>query len=220
MADTPITQPSLPILSANLDSQKHPSSEIPTNLLPYDGEVLYYERIFDSYTSNKYLEYLLTKIPWKKDELVMFGKYITTERKVVWYGDKNYDYTFSHKTRVAKPWTPQLLEIKEKVEEITGVTYNSCLLNLYENGTQGLGWHHDNEEELALGASIASVSFGAERRFDLRHDKDKKTVSVVLEHGSLLVMRGTTQKHWKHQVPKTKKILQPRVNLTFRKMLE
>jgi alkylated DNA repair dioxygenase AlkB len=110
--------------------------------------------------------------------------------------------------------------MKKLVEERTGASYNSCLLNLYADGEQGMGWHHDDENGLGSNSNIASVSFGATRRFDFRHKKSREQVSVVLEHGSLLVMRGTTQACWQHQIPKTKKITTPRVNLTFRQMVE
>ena len=197
-----------------------PESSRPRNLLPYDGECVYYGAVFEKEAADAYLQYLLTEIPWKNDEIMMYGKHIVTGRKVVWYGDRNYPYRYSHKTRTALPWTRELREIKAVAEKMTGISYNSCLLNLYENGSQGLGWHRDDEKELQEGAAIASVSFGAERRFDMRHDVRKEKVSVLLEHGSLLLMRGDTQKHWKHQVPKSVKISAPRVNLTFRRMLE
>ena len=189
------------------------------NMLPYDGEAVYFGVIFNTEQSGQYLRYFLQDIPWKNDEALIFGRHIVTARKVAWYGDENYAYTYSNKTRVALPWTGELLGIKKAVEKLSGVTYNSCLLNLYEDGEQGMGWHHDDEKGLGKDANIASVTFGAERRFDMRHKKDKEKISLILEHGSLLIMRGTTQTYWHHQLPKIKKITEPRVNLTFRKML-
>lgn len=190
------------------------------NILPCGGESVYYGKIFNTEQSSDYLHYFLQDTPWKNDEALIFGRHIVTARKVAWYGDENYAYTYSNKTRIALPWTKELLDIRKIVEKIAGATYNSCLLNLYEDGEQGMGWHHDDEKGLGKDANIASVSFGAERRFDMRHKKNKEKISLILEHGSLLVMRGTTQTYWHHQVPKSKKIQYPRVNLTFRTMLE
>ena len=191
----------------------------PINILPYEGESIYFGKIFPMASADAYLQYFLQSIQWKNDEAVIFGKHFVTARKVAWYGDENYAYTYSNKTRIALPWTRQLLGIKEIVERLSGVKYNSCLLNLYQNGDQGMGWHHDDEKGLGKDANIASVTFGAERRFDLRHKTNREKISIMLQHGSLLVMRGTTQTYWHHQLPKSKKITQPRVNLTFRTML-
>jgi len=180
---------------------------------------VYYGKIFSTAQADAYLRYVLNAIPWKNDEAMIFGKHFVTARKVAWYGNENYAYTYSNKTRVALPWSRELLGIKQVVENISGVTYNSCLLNLYEDGSQGMGWHHDDEKGLGKDANIASVTFGAERRFDLRHKQSKEKISIILEHGSLLIMRGTTQTYWHHQVPKSKKVIFPRVNLTFRTMV-
>lgn len=187
----------------------------PKNILPYDGKAIYPGKIFGCATADKYFEELLLLTPWKQDELVLYGKYYTTARKVIWYGETSY--TYSGKTHFGLPWTKELLEIKKKVEQLEKTSYNSCLLNLYESGETGLGWHNDKE---AIGpeSNIASVSFGAERRFDFRHMSTKETVSVILEHGSLLVMKGSIQSHWRHHLPKTKKVKGHRINLTFRKI--
>ena len=188
-------------------------------MLPFQGDTRYYGPVYGAGTSDQYLDYLLKEIPWKHDEAILHGKHYVTARQIAWYGDKQYSYRYSGKSRTALLWTEELLEIKEHIEQITAVCYNSCLLNLYEDGTQGMGWHSDDEKELGPNTNIASVSFGAVRRFDLRHSESKEKISQLLEHGSLLVMSGTTQSHWQHQLPKTRKISQPRVNLTFRKML-
>ena len=190
------------------------------NILPYDGTVNYYGRLFTSREADHYKECLLGNIEWKNDEAVIFGKKIVTKRKVAWYGSMDFEYTYSNTTKKALPWTKELLELKTIVEQKTGETFNSCLLNLYHNGDEGMGWHSDDESSLSKHAAIASVSFGAERKFTFRHKKTKETISLMLEHGSLLVMRGTTQTNWVHSLPKTKKITLPRVNLTFRTMAE
>ena len=186
------------------------------NILPKDGEVFYYGKIFSPTQADHYIAKLFTDIEWKNDESFIYGKLIITKRKVGWYGDEPFDYTYSKTTKKALPWTKELLAIKKITEQKTGKTYNSCLLNLYHNGDEGMGWHSDAEKELKKDGAIASLSFGAERKFLFRHKEDKETISVMLENGSLLLMQGTTQTHWLHRMPPTKKVQTPRINLTFR----
>lgn len=188
------------------------------NLLPYDGTVHYYGAIFSAQEAGIYLNYLLHQIPWEHDEALIFGKLLTTKRKVAWYGDEPYEYTYSNRTKTALPWTTELLKLKAMVEEKSGEKYNSCLLNLYHNGSEGMAWHSDGEKDLKENAAIGSLSLGAERKFAFKHKTTKETVSLVLDHGSLLVMKGVTQKFWLHRLPPTKKVHTPRVNLTFRRM--
>jgi alkylated DNA repair dioxygenase AlkB len=189
------------------------------NLLPRDGGVDYYGQVMGAEEAERYLERLLGEIEWRNDEAVIFGRHIVTKRKVAWYGDNLYTYTYSNITRQALPWTADLLALKEIAERLTGARYNSCLLNLYHDGDEGMAWHSDDEKELEPDGAIASLSFGAERRFLFRHRESKETIEVLLAAGSLLVMRGTTQTHWLHSLPKMKKVRTPRVNLTFRTML-
>lgn len=194
------------------------SSETPedTNLLPHDGTVNYYGKLFPATEANHYLAYLLEAIEWKNDIAVIFGKRIETKRKVAWYGDKPFAYTYSNTTKYALPWTRELLELKTKTEQVTGEKFNSCLLNLYHSGEEGMAWHSDAEKDLKKDGAIGSLSFGAARKFAFKHKRTKETVSVVLEHGSLLVMKNQTQTHWLHRLPPTKLVAMPRVNLTFR----
>jgi alkylated DNA repair dioxygenase AlkB len=163
---------------------------------------------------------LLNNIEWKNDEAIIFGRHIVTKRKVAWYGNNDFEYTYSNRTKYALPWTKALSELKKITEELCGTEFNSCLLNLYHNGNEGMAWHSDDEKTLVKDSSIASFSFGAERKFLLRHKQTKQTISLLLENGSLLEMKGATQKYWLHCLPKTKKVTQPRVNLTFRVMEE
>jgi len=186
------------------------------NLLPQDGIVNYYGKIFSEKEADFYLEKLLSTIEWKNDEAIIYGKHIITKRKAAWYGDSNYSYTYSNTTKHALPWTAELMVLKERVEELTKAKFNSCLLNLYHDGNEGMAWHSDDEKSLGKNTTIASLSFGAERKFSLKHKITKETVSVLLESGSLLVMKGSTQTHWQHSLPKTTKVKTPRVNLTFR----
>ncbi|WP_234111531.1 alpha-ketoglutarate-dependent dioxygenase AlkB family protein [Chryseobacterium sp. R2A-55] len=186
------------------------------NLLPKDGTVNYYGKIFDREKSDFYFEQLLKKIEWKNDEAVIFGEKIFTRRKVAWYGNEDFEYTYSKTTKKALPWIPELLELKKRIEEKSGETFNSCLLNLYHDGTEGMAYHSDDEKDLKKNGAIGSLSFGAERKFSLKHKGTKEKVELVLEHGSLLVMKGETQSFWLHRLPPTKKIFSPRINLTFR----
>jgi len=186
------------------------------NLLPIDGTVNYYGKLFDAKEARYYLETLLSNIEWRNDEAVIFGKRIITKRKVAWYGEKPFQYTYSKTTKHALHWTTELLELKLLVEQKTGEAFNSCLLNLYHNGEEGMAWHSDEETALKKNGAIASLSFGAERKFALKHKETKEKVELILENGSLLVMKDTTQTHWLHRLPPTKLISKPRVNLTFR----
>ena len=186
------------------------------NLLPFDGTVIYHGKITKPDAAVNYHDVLMDTIQWKNDEAVIFGKHIITKRKAAWYGDEGYLYTYSNTTKQALAWTPELLELKQMVEAIAGTTFNSCLLNLYHNGDEGMAWHSDDESSLGKNTTIASLSFGAERKFSLKHKKGKQTVSVILESGSLLVMKDATQTNWLHSLPKSKRVIRPRINLTFR----
>lgn len=192
----------------------------PKNLLHKDGIVNYYGKVFSKKEATDYYQKLLETINWKNDEAVIFGKLIITKRKVAWYAEKPFEYSYSNRTKIALPWTPELLALKAVAEEKTKETYNSCLLNLYHNGSEGMAWHSDGEKDLKKNGAIASLSFGAERNFAFKHKETKQKVNIVLENGSLLVMKGETQTHWLHRLPPTKKILTPRINLTFRTIVE
>ena len=189
------------------------------NLLPNDGVVNYFGKLFSLKQANEYFELLMNGIEWKNDEAVMFGKHIITKRKVAWFADKEYAYTYSNITKQASKWNYTLLELKKIVEEKTGASYNSCLLNLYHNGNEGMAWHSDDEKTLGKNSAIASLTFGAERKFSFKHKQSKETVSVILEHGRMLVMKDTTQTNWLHRLPPTTKIKDARINLTFRTMI-
>jgi alkylated DNA repair dioxygenase AlkB len=189
------------------------------NLLYRDGIVNYYGKIMTSLEANRYFELLSNNILWENDKAIIFGKSIVTKRKVAWYGDTEYLYTYSNSTKQALSWTKELLGLKQMIENVSGSNYNSCLLNLYHNGNEGMAWHSDDEESLGKNNNIASLSLGAERKFLFKHKLTKQTVSILLEHGSLLVMKGSTQTNWLHSLPKSKKISQPRINLTFRSIM-
>lgn len=194
--------------------------DYPLSLLSYDGTVLYYGKVFSKDESDVYYDYLLNQIPWQNDEAVVFGKLILTKRKVAWFGEKAFEYTYSNRTKYAKPWTLELLKLKQKCEEVSGETYNSCLLNLYHDGSEGMAYHSDGETDLKKHGAIASLTFGAERKFLFKHKTTKEKVEIFLENGSLLIMKGTTQDNWLHRLPPTTKVKTPRVNLTFRTIEE
>ncbi len=190
------------------------------NLLPCGGTVNYFGKIFSLPDANTYFTALLNNIEWKNDEAFILGKHIVTKRKVAWYADIAFEYTYSNITKKALPWTEELLQLKQMVEEKTGETFNSCLLNLYHTGEEGMAWHSDGEKDLKKNGAIGSLSFGAERKFAFKHKQTKETVPIILEHGSLLVMKGETQTNWLHRLPPTKKTTKPRVNLTFRTIVK
>lgn len=190
------------------------------NILPSDGEAFYFGKIFNEKETQYYLDKLLKNIAWKNDEVTIFGKKIKTKRKVAWYGENNIEYTYSYSTKMALPWTKELIELKKLADEYCQTNFNSCLLNLYHNGEEGMGWHSDDEKSIKENSPIASFSFGTERNFSFKHKQTKETVSLLLENGSFLVMKGLTQQYWLHGLPKSKKISEPRINLTFRIMVE
>jgi len=188
------------------------------NLLPYDGIVNYHGPVLSSGEAQCYLDVLLNTLPWNHDEAVIYGKRIQTARKVAWYGDSEYSYTYSGTTKVALLWTKELVALKHLVEQKTSHIFNSCLCNLYNTGGEGMSWHSDDEKALGRNTTIASLTLGAERKFSFRHKSRRgdDPISIVLENGSLLVMKGGTQTFWQHSLPKTAKISTARINLTFR----
>ncbi|MBJ6368909.1 alpha-ketoglutarate-dependent dioxygenase AlkB family protein [Snuella sedimenti] len=190
------------------------------NLLPKDGVVNYYGKLLSIKQADYYFDALLKTVEWKHDAAVIFGKKIITKRKVAWYGDKPFEYTYSKTTKLALPWTKELLELKAMIEDMTGETFNSCLLNLYHDGKEGMAWHSDDEKDLKKNGAIASLSLGAERFFAFKHKETKEKIKIALVSGSLLVMKGTTQKYWLHRLPPTKVVLNARINLTFRTIID
>lgn len=189
------------------------------NLLPQDGAVNYYGKLFNTKEADIYFDKLLNTINWQNDEAIIFGKKIITKRKVAWYGEKPFAYTYSNTTKYALPWTKELLELKNVVEKETGEMFNSCLLNLYHDGSEGMAWHSDAETDLKKDGAIGSLSFGAERKFAFKHKTTNEKIELMLELGSLLIMKDTTQTFWLHRLPPTKRIMTPRINLTFRTII-
>lgn len=189
------------------------------NLLPRDGQVYYLGQILESDRALRYFESLLREITWKPDEAVIFGKHVYTKRKVAWYADQAYSYTYSGVQKTALPWTPALLELKARVESASKQSFNACLLNLYHDGSEGMAWHSDGEQDLEKHGAIASLSLGASRKFSFKHIIAGTRIDMLLEPGSLLIMQGETQQNWLHRLPPSRRIHTPRINLTFRRMV-
>lgn len=190
------------------------------NLLPQQGKAYYRPNFFDSHLADEYFNLLHHEIKWQHDEVVIFGKRHITKRKTAWYGSKPFEYTYSNSTKVALPFSETLLKIAQKITGETGIIFNSCLLNLYADGNEGMGWHSDNEKALNPDMSIASISLGAARKFYFKNRDTKERIDVLLDHGSLLMMHPPTQEYWLHSLPKTVKTKKPRINLTFRVIKE
>lgn len=181
-----------------------------------DGEYIYIQNFFNKNKSNSFFQSLLKSIEWKQEEMNMYGRVVKFPRLTAWYGDNDKPYSFSGITLNPHEWNNDLLEIKKAIEPKCNVVFNSVLLNQYRDGNDSISWHTDAEKELGENPIIASVNFGATRKFQLRHKETKEKIELELNHGSLLVMQGALQHHWQHQVPKTKKKVGNRINLTFR----
>ena len=181
-----------------------------------NGEYIYIPDFYEQATADKYLKRLISDIKWKQESMNMYGKVIPFPRLTSWYGDNDKPYSFSGIKLQPHPWSPGLLKIKTDIEPKANVRFNSVLLNRYRNGNDSISWHTDAEKELGVNPVIASVNFGAERKFQLKHKETNERIDIVLQHGSLLIMKGELQHFWKHQIPKSKKVNQERVNLTFR----
>jgi len=181
-----------------------------------NGEYLFYPNFFTKAESDLYFNQLLLDIDWKQECMNMYGKQVLFPRLTAWYGDNDKSYSFSGIKLDPKIWSKELLEIKEKIETISEVHFNSVLLNRYRSGNDSISWHTDAEKELGQNPIIASISFGAKRNFQLRHKETKEKFNIELTNGSLLIMKGELQHFWQHQIPKTKKEISERINLTFR----
>lgn len=190
------------------------------NLLPSDGQVNYHPFAFSKEEIESHFHDLSNEIIWQQDVVKLFGKTYITDRKVAWYAEKPFIYRYSGQSKIALPFSPTLLDIKSRVEKLTGSEYNACLLNYYHNGSEGMGWHSDNEKSIRPNSSIASVSLGVSRKFQFKHKTHGLKFDLILDSGSVLDMRGETQEFWLHALPKSKKVLGTRINLTFRKMAD
>lgn len=182
-----------------------------------DADIAFYASVLDEQESDRFFTQLTETIDWRQDSITIYGRSMPQPRLTAWYGDTGKSYTYSGLTMHPSPWTHTLLELKAKAEEVSGVVFNSVLLNLYRDGNDSMGWHSDDEPELGRSPVIGSLSLGGTRRFMLRHRAEKGLKhQLELTSGSFLLMQGTTQHYWQHQIPKTKRPVAPRINLTFR----
>lgn len=182
-----------------------------------DASIIYYPNYFSTEEATILFDTLQKEIPWQQDDIKVYGKVYPQPRLTALFGNEGKSYSYSNITMHPHKWSPLLMSIKEKVEKATEAIYSTVLLNYYRDGKDSNGWHADNEKELGTNPIIASLSFGAERMFQLKHNASpNQKINIPLAHGSLLVMKGTTQHFWKHQIPKTTKPIGPRINLTFR----
>ena len=182
-----------------------------------DAIIQYYPHFFTSEKAADLFEILLNEIPWQQDDIRVFGQTHQQPRLTALFGNDGKPYSYSNIVMQPHAWNYILSYIKEEIETVVSERFTTVLLNQYRDGKDSNGWHADNEKELGINPVIASVSFGAARTFHLRHNTNKdQKLKIVLEHGSLLVMKGTTQHFWKHQIPKTAKNIGKRINLTFR----
>lgn len=189
------------------------------NLLPYQGETFFFPDFFTKSDADRYFRQLQLDLAWKQDPIFLFGKKVMQPRLTALYGNPEKPYGYSGIQMVPMPLTPELQEIKSSVEEYSGNEYTHVLCNYYRDGQDSMGWHRDNEPVLGKNPSIASVTFGATRDFQIRHYETKgHKISIALTHGSLLLMQGESQHYWEHQLPKTKRCNSGRINLTFRKL--
>lgn len=184
-----------------------------------NADIVYYPRFIEETEANSIFRELLDKTPWQQDEIKIFGKIHPQPRLTALFGDEGKSYSYSNLTMQPHPWNSLLLQLKARIEEITQTQFTSVLLNLYRNGKDSNGWHADDEKELGKNPVIASLSFGAERVFGLRHNNGMFKQKITLENGSLLIRRGETQHFWKHQIAKTMKPSGARINLTFRTLI-
>lgn len=188
------------------------------NLAPCDGELYWQQQFYPPPQADELFTQLNATCAWQTEDILIFGKWHKVPRLMCWYGDEGAFYRYSGVKHQPLPWTPVLLNIKEKVQQQCQCEFNSVLLNLYRDGQDSMGYHADDEKELGKNPVIASLSFGAERLFKLQHKRHKITLDILLGHGDLLLMAGTLQQHWRHALPKTKQPKTPRINLTFRQV--
>ena len=195
-----------------------PESATPEPVSLIDGDVRIVANFLAPPQSDAYLAELLDLADWKQYSIRIRGREVDSPRLSAWYGDPDAHYAYSGLSLEPRPWLPIILELKARIAAVCDAPFNSVLLNLYRDGADSMGWHSDDEPELGERPVIASLSLGATRRFRLRHRrrKDLEPVALDLENGSLLIVEGDTQRFWKHQVPRSKRVTEPRVNLTFR----
>jgi alkylated DNA repair dioxygenase AlkB len=210
-----LVQPNLPLFVPPALSSTDAAASNPQQISLVDAELTYVPGFYDGATSAALFSTLITETPWRQDTLRFGGKEVAVPRLQAWYGEKRYGYSGLRLTPL--PWTPTLTAIRQRVVEYCGIDFNSVLINYYRNGHDSVAWHSDDERELGANPHIASLSFGATRRFEMKHRTQKSMKArILLDSGSLLVMGSGMQRHWVHQLPKDPQVDAARLNLTFR----
>jgi alkylated DNA repair dioxygenase AlkB len=190
------------------------------NILPFDGELYLVKGFYTAQQTQQLFSTLLQDLAWQEEKIFIYGRWVKVPRLMCWYGDENAFYQYSGVNHQALPWTEILLAIRHKIESVYPCTFNSVMANLYRNGSDSMGCHADDEKELGINPVIASLSLGEERLLKFRHQQSKQRLDVILGHGDLLLMAGEIQHHWRHELPKTKKLKTERINLTFRNIIK
>jgi alkylated DNA repair dioxygenase AlkB len=190
------------------------------NLLPVDGELYLIKSFYQPDEAQTLFSVLLHNLAWQQEQIFIYGRWVKVPRLMCWYGDDGAEYQYSGVNHQPLPWSKSLLSIKQKIQLQYHYSFNSVMANLYRNGSDSMGCHADDEKELGTNPVIASLSFGEKRLLRFRHNKSKKVLDVLLNHGDLLIMAGDIQHHWRHELPKTKKNKTERINLTFRKIIK
>lgn len=190
------------------------------NLAPVDGELYFIKQFYQAAVADELFQQLLTGLAWQEESIFIFGRWVKVPRLMCWYGDKEAFYQYSHVVHQPLPWTALLRNIQRDIEQASGYTFNSVLGNLYRNGHDSMGCHADDEKELGRNPAIASLSLGDSRLLKFKHQYSNRRLDVLLEHGDLLLMAGTLQHHWQHQLPKTRLHKTERINLTFRTIFQ
>ena len=189
------------------------------NITAPDAKLTYFPDFISMSESLSLFNDFNANVPWQQDEIIIYGRKVLIPRLQAWYGDPQAAYQYSGLSLSPLPWFSELLAMKQAVEKVTNTRFNAALVNLYRDGNDTVGWHSDNEPELGTQPTIASVSLGQSRRFNLKHKNLKEKLSIELASGSLLVMAGQTQHYWQHCLPRSKRVLMPRINITFRKII-
>ena len=188
----------------------------PITIIDVDGDVVFYPHFYTQALSDQWLMALQSELDLKQENIILFGKKVLQPRLTAWVANSTVEYEYSGLNSIPQPWTDTALLMRSSLEQALGITFNGMLANYYRHGDDYMGWHRDNEASLGPKPVIASISLGVERRFDFRHRLTKDIKSIELSHGSLLVMKGDTQQHWEHRLPKQRQCPHPRLNLTFR----
>jgi alkylated DNA repair dioxygenase AlkB len=193
---------------------------ITKTILPCDGEAYYHPNWLSTADANRYFQSFIDASFWANEKIILFGKELKLARKVAWFADEQISYRYAGQVKTNMTWTDDVLNLRNRLHSELKVRFNGCLMNLYHDGKEYMGWHSDNEPDICTGSTIAAISLGAKRTFSFKHKTTKETISLELEHGSLLLMCGTIQENWLHALPKRKRVTNPRINLTFRQMKE